>query len=233
MSSASSIWDPKPFEDRLLLLSIDEVFSEACKRALHQFPDAFSSLREVARIAGELRMRASQIARLAVKLGRYVGLNAGEQDLLYVAAMVHDVGSVLVKPDRGGLGETSGNQLHDHTMIGRQLIIESFFSTPVLTETIAHAVLCHHERWDGEGYPLKLRGEKIPVLSRILAIADEFHAQVSRGGGIAEQVVERACESIFQERGRAFDPDCVDAFIRHHQLLTVGYRGDLQLSTDE
>ena len=75
------------------------------------------------------------------------------------------------------------------------------------------AVISHHERYDGQGYPRKLSGEDIPIMGRILCIADSFDATVSERSYKRAMAVDRAVEILWREAGRQFDPNLVPVFV--------------------
>jgi two-component system response regulator RpfG len=84
-------------------------------------------------------------------------------------------------------------------------------------QTGAIIALNHHERFNGEGYPNKLNGDKIPLEARIVAVADVFDALVSDRPYKKSWPIEKAVDYISQERGSHFDPDCADAFLSQMQ----------------
>ncbi len=128
------------------------------------------------------------------------------------AALLHDIGKlavpehILSKP--GPLTDEEFQKIHIHPQVGFEIVEHVPFPYPV-----AQLVLCHHERWDGKGYPLGLRGEDIPLGARVLAVADYFdsmmrdrpyHKGVSR---------ELAVAMLRQDAGRALDPSLVRTFL--------------------
>ena len=78
---------------------------------------------------------------------------------------------------------------------------------------IAKCILCHHERWDGKGYPQGLIGEQIPLLSRILAVVDSFDAMTSDRSYRSAMTKESAIEEISKNAGTQFDPDIAQLFL--------------------
>jgi putative two-component system response regulator len=85
-----------------------------------------------------------------------------------------------------------------------------------MAETIART---HHEKWDGSGYPYGLTGRRIPLAGRIVALADVFDAMTSKRPYKEAFSIEKANRIIFEERGRHFDPDVVDAFFSVHDAI--------------
>jgi putative nucleotidyltransferase with HDIG domain len=150
------------------------------------------------------------VRRLTVEVSRRLALSEAEELLVDVCARVRDVG-MMTLPDAVVLATASlsphdWEMLNEHPVAGAELLK----SVPVM-EPAAGIVRSHHERWDGEGYPDGLRGEAIPLLSRVIAACDAFVAIASdrpyrRGLG-----AEAALEFVRHERGAQFDPQVVDA----------------------
>ena len=140
--------------------------------------------------------------------------------LLFRACPLHDIGNAGV-PDRILLKPSSLSQdeidiVRTHPVLGRDAIEKIRRGAGVSTEfleiarDVAHG---HHERWDGQGYPQGLASERIPMVARVMAIADAYDALTSDRvyrPGVAH---DKAVQQIFQERAAQFDPDMVDAFI--------------------
>lgn len=154
-------------------------------------------------------MRMTNIAQAIAKA---LGLPEHMRELLYIAAPMHDVGkigiadSVLLKP--GKLTPEEFEIMKRHTDIG-VTILEGNDELIQAARDIAGS---HHERWDGKGYPKGLRGEQIPLLARICAIADVFDALTSKRPYKEPWTVEAASEWIVSEAGKHFDPSAVRAF---------------------
>lgn len=139
---------------------------------------------------------------------------------MYKSAPLHDIGKVGV-PDRillkpGKLTPEEFEEMKKHTIYGRDAIIaaektldapESFLCT---ARDIAY---CHHERWDGTGYPQGLKGEAIPLAARMMAIADVYDALITKRVYKDAMPHEEAVEIIKAGRGSHFDPEVVDAFM--------------------
>ena len=147
----------------------------------------------------------------SLTLGRMTGLSERELVTLERGVFLHDIGkihipdSVLLKP--GQLSPTEWAVMQQHSTIGFDMLRHN----PLLTEA-AEIVLMHHERYNGSGYPLGLKGEDIPLGARICAIADTFDALTSVRPYRTPMSFEDACSYINSERGRLFDPHIVDMF---------------------
>jgi putative two-component system response regulator len=147
---------------------------------------------------------------IAVRLG----LPLEQQRLMLEAAPMHDVGKVgipdhiLLKP--GKLTDEEFAIMKQHPVIGHSILSGS--ASPLL-EMAAAIALSHHEKYDGSGYPLALRGEAIPIVGRIVAVADVFDALTSARPYKPAWELERALDFMREQRGRHFDPQCVDVFL--------------------
>ena len=126
--------------------------------------------------------------------------------------LLHDVGKVaipdaiLYKPDT--LTEEERALMAQHPVIGAEIVREIAF----LTDAVA-IVRSHHERWDGTGYPDRLRGEEIPLAARVFTVADVLDALTTDRPYRPASPMAEAREMIRAERGRQFDPRVVDAFM--------------------
>jgi putative two-component system response regulator len=156
-------------------------------------------------------IRMSHYARL---LGRATGMSETEADDLLHAAPMHDVGKIGI-PDRilrkpGPLDADEWRVMQSHATIGGDII----GNHPQGMLAMAHQVaMTHHEKWDGSGYPNGLSGTAIPLVGRIVAIADVFDALTSARPYKAEWPVEQAIAYLEQQRGHHFDPDLVPLFL--------------------
>jgi putative two-component system response regulator len=147
-------------------------------------------------------------------LATSIGWDAGRVDQIRLAAPMHDIGkigipdAILNKP--GKLTPEEYAVMQTHTVIGAKLLTGS--EDPIL-QMAQEIALCHHERWDGTGYPRRLQGAEIPESARILAIVDVYdalsHDRVYRSAMSPEKVL-----AIMQDgRGSHFEPRLLDAFL--------------------
>jgi diguanylate cyclase (GGDEF)-like protein len=161
------------------------------------------------------RTSGSHIRRVqtfARALAHAVGVSDDEVQGIATAALLHDVGKlavpehILSKP--GPLTEEEFERIKIHPQVGFEIIEHVPFPYPV-----APLVLCHHERWDGKGYPLGLRGEDIPLGARILAVSDYFDS-ITRDRPYNKRMSgDLATLLLRQESGRALDPSLVSVFL--------------------
>lgn len=141
-----------------------------------------------------------------------LGLSEEERGLVCYAALLHDVGKIgvsdgiLNKP--GALLPEERELVRAHARVGHDLLI----SVPAL-EAVAKAVLHHHEWYDGSGYPEGLKGEEIPMASRVIAVVDAYGAMTSRRSYKDAFTQERARKELRDFTGTQFDPAVVDAFL--------------------
>ena len=155
-----------------------------------------------------------RMSMLSHRLALALGMPAAEAELIGHAAVLHDVGKVgipdrvLLKPGRFDAEERA--RMEQHTTIGARILAGSRSSLIELAAVIARS---HHERWDGSGYPDRLRGEQIPLVARICAVCDVFDALLSARPYKRAWPLDDALAELAAQRGRQFDPALVDAFL--------------------
>jgi putative two-component system response regulator len=162
----------------------------------------------------ETGQHTRRVGELSARIGAALGMPDGELFLLREAAPLHDVGkiaiadSILLKP--GPLTPAQFEQMKVHTTQGAALLAGPGFA---LLDMASRIALTHHERWDGAGYPSGLAGEAIPLVGRIVAVADVFDALThARPYKQAWTMGDSLCE-IRGQSGRQFDPEIVEAFL--------------------
>lgn len=156
---------------------------------------------------------SERVGRLAAALGRELGLPEEEVERLEIAGLLHDVGkigvpdAVLLKPGRFTPAEYDA--MKQHAVLSGQILegVEEL-------DKVARWVACHHERWDGSGYPRGLNGEEIPLGARILAVADACDAMLSRRSYKDRFTWERTRAELEACAGRDFDPLVVQVMLR-------------------
>ena len=153
-----------------------------------------------------------RVQRYCTEIAKALNCTEREIRTLEFGALLHDIGkiavpeNVLTKPGR--LSPLEFSRVASHVQIGAEILSAVNFPLPV-----AELVLCHHENWDGAGYPRKLKGEQIPLTARILSVAGTFDALTSDRPYRPALSVEQAVKQIQSRRGKAFDPEVTDTLI--------------------
>ena len=155
---------------------------------------------------------SNEVAELAVRVGRRLGVGGDELDRLRYGALLHDVGKIgipgelLRKP--GPLSAAERERMDEHTAIGARMLERIPFLAPV-----APLVRSAHERYDGGGYPDGLAGEEIPLGAMIIATCDAFHAMTSDRSYRRAMPQEQAIRELREHAGTQFDPAVAEALI--------------------
>lgn len=156
-----------------------------------------------------------RVADDAAELARELGRPDAEIELIRRAALLHDVGKIgipeAIQRKEGPLTADEFTVMKRHTLIGERILGGSRFPVLQMAGDIAH---CHHERWDGSGYPRGLRGEEIPIVARIVAVADVYDALTHERPYKAAWTPAAALAEIRRTAGIHFDPAIVEAFLR-------------------
>ncbi len=167
-----------------------------------------------------------RMAHYSELIARGLGLSLADQELLLEAAPMHDIGKVgiadhiLLKPGR--LTPDEFEIMKQHAIFGYEILKDS--SSRVL-QAGAEIARAHHEKFDGSGYPNALKGDEIPIFSRIVAVADVFDALTSERPYKKAWPLEQACDFLKTNAGSHFDPACVASFFEHwDQVLEIRQR---------
>lgn len=190
--------------ERTRQLAQTEIEAAECLAAAAEFRD------------DDTGQHTERVGRTAAMLAQHLGLAEDRVSLIRRAAPLHDVGkigisdSILLKP--GKLSPEEFDVMKSHAEIGFRIL--SRHHTPLLqmAATIAHT---HHERWDGTGYPHRLKGEDIPLEGRLVAVADVFDALTNERPYKKAWTIEQAVAEIASQSGRQFDPTLAHAFCAH------------------
>jgi HD-GYP domain-containing protein (c-di-GMP phosphodiesterase class II) len=151
-------------------------------------------------------------AEIACAIGADLGLAVDSLDDLYSAALLHDIGklavseAILWKPS--GLNRGEWTEVHAHPEEGHRLVVD------VVPRAVSAAVLYHHERLDGDGYPYGVPSATLPVEVRIVQVADAFDAMTSERPYQGPVPIEAAIVEIHRCSGTQFDPEVADALTR-------------------
>jgi diguanylate cyclase (GGDEF)-like protein len=159
------------------------------------------------------RRHSAQVAEYSALIGKALNLTEDEMEHLRVASLLHDVGKIGV-PDRilrkpGSLTAKELEYMRQHPLIGSMMIMQHL---PESLE-IKDAVASHHERWDGQGYPAQLVGEHIPMLARIMAVADSYSAMTTDRPYHAALESREALGRLHDSAGTQLDADMVRVFL--------------------
>jgi len=196
---------------RVLQYQVDKSVAEIHERELE-------TLAKLAK-AGEFRDRTTgnhltRMARYSALIGTNLGLSPETVHVLEIAAPMHDIGkigipdSILLK--EGPLTPEQDEMMRSHPRIGYDILKGSPSKYLSMGALIA---LGHHEKFDGSGYPNGLHGEDIPIVARIVAVADVFDALVSKRPYKHAWTIEEGLTYLESQKGKHFDPRCVEGFM--------------------
>jgi len=211
-----------------LIAAADAAMYDAKRRGLRARPDAsvVSEARTADTVFGVLdslvqaidakdhytKRHSDVVAEYAMKLAARLRLSEESQRALRMAGLLHDVGKLVI-PDEvlkkpGSLSPEEYKVVKQHVVIGEVLIRE----LPQLKDII-QAVSCHHERYDGSGYPRGLKGRRIPLLGRIIAIADAYSAMILDRPYRKALTLRQVITELESGAGNQFDPEMVSVFV--------------------
>jgi putative nucleotidyltransferase with HDIG domain len=157
-------------------------------------------------------LHSQNMATISDQVARKMGCTDAECQIIYWAALLHDIGKigvedkVLHKP--GKLTPEEWEAIHKHPEIGAKIV-----QGMTGLDEVAPLILAHHERLDGSGYPLGLRGNQIPLGARIIAVVDTFSAVIEGRAYQPKRFVQDAIDILVQQRGIQFDAEVVDTLI--------------------
>ena len=168
---------------------------------------------------------SERVARVAVELGRELGLPEDEQSDIYLGGLLHDIGKIGVSDavlgKREALTPEEFDQIRQHVKIGYRILAD--------LKPIAHllpGVLYHHEQLDGSGYPEGLKGEAIPFIARVIAVADGYDAMSTSRPYRTAMPPAKVEEVLKEGAGRQWDARIVDAFFRcRDRIHAIRQRG--------
>ncbi|MDD4311793.1 MAG: PAS domain S-box protein, partial [Eubacteriales bacterium] len=170
--------------------------------------------------SNETLEHADRMGKLARSLGAELALNETDIVSLELMATLHDIGkigisnNILSKP--GKLDELEWTEIRRHPEIGYRIAL----TIPEL-QGIAGYILCHHERWDGKGYPQSIKGEEIPYISRIVSVIDAFDAMTEDRSYHKGMSSKEAANEIVRCAGTQFDPEIARVFVE--QILHIPF----------
>ena len=159
-----------------------------------------------------IRGHSDRVSAYSVLIGQELGLYDKDIATLRIGGLFHDIGkigisdTILLKPSK--LTEEEYNELKKHPSIGKQIV-----STSSIFRDIVPIIYSHHERFDGNGYPQKLKGDQISFLARIVSVADAFDAMTSRRSYRDEMDLEYVTNQIREGAGTQFDPEVANVML--------------------
>ena len=192
---------------------INEELKEANEKLENAYLQSIETLRYTVEAKDPYtKGHSDRVSEYSVLIGKYLGLSDEDLHTLKIGGLFHDIGkigipdSILLKPSK--LTPTEYSEIKNHPAIGVHIL-----SNAVIFKDIIPIVKHHHERYDGLGYPSKLKGDDIPYLARITAIADTFDAMTSKRTYRDSLDLDVVKEEIEKNRRLQFDPQIADVFL--------------------
>jgi len=207
----------KPFDVEKMQLVVEQLLNESYRHLKNEHEHLLASMSALITALeardGYTKGHTARVSRMAMSLGRFMGLEDQTLRDLDIAAKLHDIGkigvrdAVLLKP--GKLTAEEYAKIQEHAVIGAEIL------RPLTSlASVIPLILLHHERWDGRGYPTAIMGEDIPLGARIIAIADAFDAMTSDRPYRRGMDAATALGIIGEEAGCQFCPQCARAFLQ-------------------
>jgi putative nucleotidyltransferase with HDIG domain len=233
-------------QHRATVRSHDEIgyLAQTFNEMTHSLAEKTAALEETAFASIEALARAidardpstyghsARVAAVSVEIASALDLPTEEREALRRAALLHDIGKIGVE-DRllrkpGPLTEAEAADMHEHPRIGHSMLKGLPFLQPSLA-----GILHHHERWDGQGYPMGLQGDAIPLAVRILSVADVFDALTSDRPYRRGLSFRAAAAAITRESGQQFDAVVVRAFLSRFDAVVALVQGMGKVRPDD
>ncbi len=194
------------------LFILREIFLMSQEEEKNFFPNLSSFISSLEEKAFSAKDHSIEVEKIAEKIGKKVGLSPKEMKILRTAVYLHDIGmisearGIITKPEL--LTREEFEKIKQHPQIASSVMEELN-----LNKEARSYILSHHERFDGTGYPEGLVGGSIPLLSRIILVAESFQAMISPRPYRQHMEREEAIEEIKNFSGTQFDPEIVEAFL--------------------
>lgn len=169
---------------------------------------------------------SQRVGDMSYMLAKSIGIRGSKLEQIHIAAHLHDIGKIGV-PDNilnkeGKLTESEFSYIKEHPKKGYDILVHS-----KSLKSLAKLVLCHHERWDGRGYPNGIRGDEIPIGARIIAICDSIDAMLSDRPYRTGMSIEQCREELELGKNSRYDEDIVERAIKYffdeNRLQEFGY----------
>jgi HD-GYP domain-containing protein (c-di-GMP phosphodiesterase class II) len=159
----------------------------------------------------ELRRHTDAVTARVEAFARFLSLSPVDAETARIVAIVHDAGMRLLEYERlyrkKDVSADELSILKEHAAVGAAIV------EPLLGNEIARAVLCHHERWDGTGYPNEVHGSDIPFSARVVQICDVYETMIAADSYAPAEPLETAASKIARASGTQFDPDLAQKFV--------------------
>jgi len=204
----------KPFPIDSLTESIKTALERSGKGPVPEGPSKYhqSFLKIITGMLFETRIphlagHSERVARMSMRIGRRLGFTPAHLQNIFLAALLHDIGYADLPPqmlEKKKFQEGDYDLVRDHPRRARELL-----SPFTQFRDIATVIFCHHERWDGRGYPQGLAADKIPLESRIIAVAEAYDSLVSERPHKTKRSSHEALKLMEKESGSSFDPSLV------------------------
>ena len=159
------------------------------------------------------QIHTERVSQYSESLGKALGLSEAETHNIKTIGVLHDIGKITVAPEilnkEERLSEEEWQQIKEHPVTGYNILkgVEEYAE-------FADAVLHHHERWDGKGYPAGLKGKEIPYYARIITVVDAYEAMTAHRSYQKPKTVEEAAAELRRCAGTQFDPVIVEVFVK-------------------
>lgn len=155
---------------------------------------------------------SNRVGELCRLLSEAIGFSSIDSSMMSTIGFLHDIGKIAIGDDilnkEENLTDDEFTLIRQHPEIGYRILISTYG-----VSDITQGILSHHERWDGSGYPKGLKGEEIPLISRIITIADSFDAMTSERPYKLKMSVNQAVDEINKYAGEQFDPALAQIFV--------------------
>lgn len=199
--------------DRIMILAEDLMYRRKLLEHKSLHSDILASIKTTMfEKSNETEEHAERISELSKNLGKAMGLSEDKLDELELVSMLHDLGKISIDKNiltkSGKLSDVEWREIKKHPEVGYRIAN----STSELSH-IAEYILCHHENWDGSGYPLGLAGTNIPLISRIISVVDAYDAMTHDRTYRKALTADMAVEEILSHAGTQFDPEIATLFV--------------------
>jgi putative nucleotidyltransferase with HDIG domain len=178
------------------------------------------------------QQHSNRVAGISLIIGEQLDRSPEELETLSYAGYLHDIGKIGIRDDillkPGSLTKEEFRKLQEHPIIGARIV-----ERLGLWEAEKQIIRGHHERFDGSGYPDGLHGEEIPLLARIMSVADVFDAMASNRAYRKKMETDTVLRIIEEGSGSQFDPQVVDAFLQLCREGTILPESDYPLALPE